>query len=81
MNDRYTHSISCEYPEGCSCGASQLNHLTEQVRVLRGALHNACGTIREARLFLEGKSPVDKEEAIELMSAAEMDYSKVVAQS
>ncbi len=29
------HSMSCEYPEGCSCGASKLNKLNEDNERLR----------------------------------------------
>jgi len=48
---------------------------------LRGALHNACDTIREARLSLEGKTHLPKSEAISLLGGAEIDYRAVLRSS
>ncbi len=32
------HSYSCEYPEGCSCGASEFNDLAVRARNLESVL-------------------------------------------
>jgi hypothetical protein len=32
------HSMACEYPEGCSCGASEFNKLREENQRLRAAV-------------------------------------------
>ncbi len=45
---------------------------------LRGALVSACSTIREARLFVEGRSPIRRTEAAALLAGAEETYRKAV---
>jgi len=32
------HSMACEFPEGCSCGASELNAMETEIKRLRYAL-------------------------------------------
>jgi hypothetical protein len=32
------HSMACEFPEGCSCGASEYNAMEAEIKRLRDAL-------------------------------------------
>ena len=44
------HSISCEFPEGCSCGASVFNALEKQAN----ELEKQVGQMRRALAFCDG---------------------------
>lgn len=70
--------------EECHAGDSdddQQCELSAKIWRLKSHLNHAADTIREARFFLESRSPIAKREAIALLAGAEKDYRTIARSS
>lgn len=53
---RYLHSMGCEYPEGCSCGASEHNNLVDRLERAEEVIQKLNESNRIGREILEKKN-------------------------